>query len=71
MVPDSCGELIPTPLRWDRLITPTGEQLAAAVKLLMPRLREASAAARSYAQARYAGAKWVEKHVGIFRRVLG
>ena len=70
MVPDSCGELIPTPLRWDKLVTPPGEQLAAAVKLLMPRLREAAAAARSHAQARYAGAMWVDKHTSIFRRVL-
>jgi hypothetical protein len=70
-VPDSCGELIPTPLRWDKLITPTGEQLAAAVKLLIPRLREAAVAARSHAQTTYTGAMWVDKHASIFRRVLG
>ncbi len=71
MVPPSCGELIPAALSWDKLITPTGEQLAEAVKLLLPRLREAASAARSHARATFDGAKWVERHADIFRRVLG
>jgi glycosyltransferase involved in cell wall biosynthesis len=70
MVPASCGELIPAPLSWETLITPTGEQLATAVRLLLPRLQQAAAAARSHAEAAYDGAKWVERHANIFRRVL-
>ena len=33
MVAPSCGALIPVPLSWEKLITPTGEQLAAAVRI--------------------------------------
>jgi glycosyltransferase involved in cell wall biosynthesis len=71
IVPASCGELIPAALSWDKLITPTGEQLAGAVELLLPRLREAASAARAHAKATFDSAKWVERHAGIFRRVLG
>ena len=70
MVPSSCGELIPAPLSWDKLITPTGEQLAAAVEALLPRLRQVALAARLHAEASYDGAKWVERHATIFRRLL-
>jgi glycosyltransferase involved in cell wall biosynthesis len=70
MVPPSCGALIPALLRWDELITPTGEQLAAAVETLMPRLQEAARAARSHAEASYDGAKWVARHAHIFLNVL-
>jgi glycosyltransferase involved in cell wall biosynthesis len=70
LVPSSCGELIPTPLSWEKLITPTGEQLAAAVEALLPRLGQVGRAAREHAEANYDGAKWVERHANIFRRVL-
>jgi len=70
MVPASCGKLIPAPLCWDKLITPTGEQLAAAVEFLIPKLRETALAARKHAEANYDGAKWVGRHASIFRRVL-
>ncbi|HEY5743232.1 MAG TPA: glycosyltransferase family 4 protein [Terrimicrobiaceae bacterium] len=70
MVPPSCGALISAPLRWDKLITPTGEELAAAVQALIPRLREAAHAARSHAEMSYDAANWVENHARIFRRVL-
>ena len=70
IVPPSCGTLIPVPLCWDRLITPTGEQLAAAVESLIPRLREVALAARSHAETNFDGARWVERHASIFRSVL-
>ena len=70
MVPSSCGALIPASLSWNRLITPTGEELAAAVQSLVPRLPETALAARSHAEANFDGAKWVERHANIFRRVL-
>jgi glycosyltransferase involved in cell wall biosynthesis len=71
LVPASCGELIPAPLTWEELITPTGEQLAAAVEALLPRLGQVARAARLHAEASYDGTKWVERHAAIFRRVLG
>jgi glycosyltransferase involved in cell wall biosynthesis len=70
MVPPSCGSLIPTPLSWEKLITPAGEQLAAAVASLLPRLSETALAARSHAEANFDGIKWVERHASIFRGVL-
>jgi glycosyltransferase involved in cell wall biosynthesis len=70
MVAPSCGALIPAPLSWEKLITPTGEQLAAAVESLIPRLREAALAARAHAEANFDGTKWVERHASIFRSVL-
>ena len=70
MVPPSCGSLVPAPLSWERLITPTGEQLAAAVQSLVPRLQESARAARSLAEASFDGTKWLERHASIFRSVL-
>jgi glycosyltransferase involved in cell wall biosynthesis len=70
MVPRTCGTLISVPLSWERLFTPTGEELATAVKSLIPKLREAARQARSHAEASFDGTKWVERHAGIFHRVL-
>jgi glycosyltransferase involved in cell wall biosynthesis len=70
LVPSSCGELIPAPLSWEKLITPTGEQLAAAVEALIPRLQQVARAARLHAEATYDRAKWVERHGAIFRCLL-
>ena len=71
LVPSSCGELIPAPLSWEELVTPTGEQLAAAVEALLPRLLKVARAALLHAEASYDRAKWVERHAAIFHRVLG
>jgi glycosyltransferase involved in cell wall biosynthesis len=70
MVPSSCGTLIPVPLSWDKLITPTGDQLAAAAEALIPNLRQAAVAARSHAESNFDGVQWVERHASIFERVL-
>ena len=70
LVPPTCGTLISVPFSWEKLITPTGEELAAAVKSLIPQLQEAARQARSHAEASFDGVKWVERHAGIFRRVL-
>ena len=70
LVPPSCGVLIPAPLSWEKLITPTGDQLAAATQSLLPRLQETALAARSRAEAAFDGATWVERHATIFRSVL-
>jgi glycosyltransferase involved in cell wall biosynthesis len=71
LVPSSCGELIAAPLSWEKLITPRGEQLAAAVEALLARLPQVARTARLHAEASFDGAKWVERHAAIFRRVLG
>lgn len=70
MVPPDCGELVPVPLDWNRLVTPSGEQLAAAVQSLLPRLSEAARAARRHAEAAFDGTRWVDRHRDIFSRLL-
>lgn len=70
MVPPACGELIPAPLVWDQLITPTGEELATAVKSLLPRLPAASLAARHHAETHFNGETWIKHHLEIFRLLL-
>jgi len=70
MVPPSCGALIPVPLAWDRMITPDGKALARAVRSLLPRLPEASAAARTHAEKAFDGREWVARHGAIFNRLL-
>lgn len=70
LVPADCGRLIPAPLNWDALVTPTGEELAAAVSDIAPRLSEFSAAARRHAEAAFDSRVWVENHRTIFRSLL-
>jgi glycosyltransferase involved in cell wall biosynthesis len=70
LVPADCGRLIPAPLSWNELITPTGEELAAAVGEIAPRLSEFSAAARRHAEAAFDSRVWVENHRAIFRSLL-
>jgi glycosyltransferase involved in cell wall biosynthesis len=70
LVPADCGKLVPAPVVWDRLITPTGEEMAAAVAEIQPRLEEYSAAARRQAEAAFDCRKWVESHRSIFTSLL-
>lgn len=71
MVDESCSYLVPAPVVWDRLITPTGEELATGVQTLLPRLEEASLAARIRAQTAFDSRAWVERHRQIFADVIG
>jgi glycosyltransferase involved in cell wall biosynthesis len=66
MVSEDCAELIDVPLVWDRMVTPSGEELAAAVGRLLPRLDEAGAAARTRAERLFDATRWVERHQRIF-----
>ena len=66
LVPPAAGRLIASPLDWDRLITPTGRELAGAVEDLLRDLPAASAAARAHAEAFYDRRTWVEAHREIF-----
>lgn len=70
MVPPACGALIPVPLGWDRMVTPGGPALAAAVGSLVPRLADAAKAARAHAEKTFDAAGWVRRHGEIFHRLL-
>ncbi len=70
MTDPECAELIDVPLVWDRLVTPTGAQLAVAVRKIHARLGSASQAARRRAECAFDAGVWVERHREIFQRLL-
>lgn len=70
LVSEECGHLISVPLCWDRMITPTGDQLAAGVKNLLPRWDNAAHAARKRAELLFDEERWVERHLEIFKMLL-
>jgi len=67
IVPVDCGRLISAPLDWDKLMTPTGQEMAAAVAEILPRLADFSSAARRHAEAAFDSRKWTESHRIIFQ----
>jgi len=67
LVPEDCGKLVSSPVDWDRRHTPTGEELAAAVTAVKPRLSSMSLAARKHAETRFSVEQWVEEHRRIFQ----
>ncbi len=71
LVPPTCGRLVPAPLNWERLITPGGLELAAAVNEILPRWEEFSQAAFGHAAASFDSRRWVGRHEEIFRGLLG
>lgn len=70
LVPPACGRLVPAPLNWDHLVTPTGAELADAVNEIAPRWEAFSPAARSHAEAHFDSRPWVDRHGEIFRDLL-
>ena len=70
LVPPSCGKLVPVPIDWERLVTPSGRQLAEMVASLLPGREAAAHAARAHAEAAFDGRDWVRRHARIFQRVL-
>jgi glycosyltransferase involved in cell wall biosynthesis len=70
MVPADGGRLIPVPQVWDRLITPTGEELAGAVQSVQPHLSDMSRCARRHAENHFGAPDWVARHGEIFRKLL-
>jgi glycosyltransferase involved in cell wall biosynthesis len=70
MTDSACAELIDVPLVWDRLITPSGEELAGAVTRILPRWSEASTAARRRGEEIFDAGRWVERHREIFGALL-
>jgi glycosyltransferase involved in cell wall biosynthesis len=71
LVSKESGFLIPVPLCWDRMITPTGSELAEGVKNLLPRWESASIAARVRAEILFDEERWVKRHREIFHNLLG
>lgn len=66
LISEECGFLIPVPLCWDKMITPTGTQLAEGVKNLFSRWEAAATAARVRAELLFDEERWVERHREIF-----
>ncbi len=66
LVPSDCGKLIPVEMDWDRLVTPSGAEFAAAVADILPDLAARSAAARLHAEATFDSRDWVRRHGEIF-----
>ncbi len=66
----ACAELIEVPVVWDRLITPSGDELARATKSIAGNLADASRAARRRAESLFDARRWVEAHREIFQNLL-
>jgi len=70
LVSKESGVLVPSPLDYDKLHTPTGEELADALIKALPGLPEKSAAARANAVARFSIGPWVDAHRRIMEHLL-
>jgi len=70
MTDSVCAELVNLPQVWDQLLTPSGEELAAAVTRLWARHAEAGRAARRRAEELFDATRWVQRHREIFSSVL-
>lgn len=70
LISEECGFLVPAPLCWDRMITPTGAQLAEGVMNLFSRREAAAAAARVRAELLFDEERWVARHREIFQNLL-
>jgi glycosyltransferase involved in cell wall biosynthesis len=70
LVPEECGVLIPAPLDYEKLHTPSGEALADAFKKALPNLPKMASAARANAVSRFSIGPWVEAHRRIVTRLL-
>ncbi len=70
MTDPECAGLIDVPLVWDRLITPSGDELAGAVRRIAGDLADASRAARRRAESLFDARRWVETHREIFQNLL-
>ncbi|MBJ7259014.1 MAG: glycosyltransferase family 4 protein [Chthoniobacterales bacterium] len=70
MTDSACAVLIDVPISWERLHTPSGRQLADAVRQLAGDLSTASRAARQRAETAFDGRVWRGQHARIFRDLL-
>lgn len=67
MVDHSCAKLIDVPNSWETKSTPSGADLARAVREILPDLGQFSRAARSRAERAFDARRWIERHAEIFR----
>lgn len=70
LVSQDTGVLIPAPLDWGRMITPTGVELAAGVLTILPHFETYATAARARAEALFDEERWVARHREIFITLL-
>lgn len=70
MTDSACAELVNLPQVWDKLLTPSGGELASAVMKIRDRHAEAGRAARQRAEELFDAGGWVQRHREIFSGVL-
>ena len=70
MVDDSCAKLIDVQRSWEIMSTPSGTDLASAVREICPQLGNFSGAARRRAENSFDSRRWIKRHAEIFRSVL-
>ena len=70
MTDSVCAELVNLPQVWDKMLTPSGAELASAVTRLWDRQEEAARAARQRAEELFDATRWVARHREIFSGVL-
>jgi glycosyltransferase involved in cell wall biosynthesis len=70
LVDEESGVLIPAPLDWSQMITPTGAALAKGVLKIVPHFESYAYAARIRAEALFDQKRWVARHQEIFISLL-
>ena len=70
MVDGNCAALVDVPSSWDRLFTPTGRELAEAVKSVARDLPAFAQHARRRAEEAFDQGVWISRHKEIFRSLL-
>lgn len=70
MVDPSCSALIDVPISWEKSSTPSGHELAGAVRSIRPDFPEFSAGARRRAEQVFDQKIWLAQHAEIFRSLL-
>ena len=70
MTDADCARLIPLPLDWNRMLTPSGEEFAAAAGDFWKNIATASVAARACAERKFNASAWTAAHREIFLSLL-
>ena len=70
LVSSDCSYLISAPQNWNKVVTPTGEEIAKGVLSIMPRFSACALAARARAEEFFDEEKWVAQHREVFEKLL-
>ncbi len=70
MTDADCARLIPLPLAWDRMLTPSGGEFAPAIGDLWKNIASASVAARACAEKKFNASDWIAAHRNVFLSLL-